>query len=191
MRIGLVLVLLVSSWINSDARKSDAKSAEKDKSQLEAGEKRFLEVLKLKDFVVPLSDRNFTKFVSDRPRLYTAAIMFTAIGERYQCGICETASKHFQGIAEFYSNQYNISTVNQEQRLLFFSVDVESAGAVFQKAGIETVPRFFVLPSRKVGEPKQKLGDHEIDSASIIRGAQYALDDISSASGVEVRDITF
>ena len=119
MRIGLVLVLLVSSWINSDARKSDAKSAEKDKSQLEAGEKRFLEVLKLKDFVVPLSDRNFTKFVSDRPRLYTAAIMFTAIGERYQCGICETASKHFQGIAEFYSNQYNISTVNQEQRLFF------------------------------------------------------------------------
>ena len=50
---------------------------------MEAGKKWFLQVLKLKDFAVPLSDRNFTKFVSDRPRLYTAAIMFTALGERY------------------------------------------------------------------------------------------------------------
>ena len=114
-----------------------------------------------------LTDKNFTKYIGERPRYYHAVLMFTATGEKYKCAICVAAKTSFVDGATLYSEQYNFAagadsdlsaaaqtTAETEESLMqeaskrvaFFILEVDNARGTFTNMGLETVPRVYALP---------------------------------------------
>ena len=180
----LSFAIFVSITLAKTKKSSTAKS--KDVSAEENGLKRFRDIATYGPLVIPLGDGNFSKYISERPRLYTATIMFTALAAKYQCTICDLAVKNFRGAAAFYHEQYDFNSTSLENRMAFFMLDVDTAGNIFSTLGLDSVPRFFVLPSRGIGSPKQKMGEYEFDASMILKGPKYALEEISELSGIKV-----
>lgn len=133
-----------------------------------------------------LSDKNFSKFIVDRPRLYHAVIMFTATDPQYQCSVCVSTLDTFQSAANNYRNQFDFNTSLPEQRLAFFVVEVAQARQTFSDMKFETVPRMYVIPPRQVDSPKLKMAEFEVDTRVIADGVQNMLDEIKRLSGVQV-----
>lgn len=186
-----------SSSASSDPSSSSTKSISSTKSTTASSsssspEKKFSTILeKLQDApVLSLSDANFTKFVTDRPRDYYAVLMFTATNPRYQCSICGRVDSNFQEIATAYHSQYNLSTVPIEQRIVFFKLEVDNARGVFGDLALETVPRFYSLPPTTIKSPKSKISDLEIDAGVFIQGVSPAFTLLEAKTGVKIRVLT-
>lgn len=133
-----------------------------------------------------LSDYNFTKFVTDRPRDYHAILMFTATGAKYQCGICLKSLGSFEEIATFYNRQYDFNTTSTEKRIAFFKIEVDDGRNIFNELQLETVPRLFFLPPVAVGAPKMKISKFEVDNKVLLEGTSRILEEIQNLTGVKV-----
>mmetsp|Transcript_36085 Transcript_36085/g.36770 ORF Transcript_36085/g.36770 Transcript_36085/m.36770 type:complete len:405 (-) Transcript_36085:43-1257(-) len=182
----IIFRLLAISLIVQSCSAAKKKSESSTKNKEEAGQQRFIELANTDDSVIRLSDANFTKYISERPRLYNAAIMFTALGPNYQCGICGIAAQKWIEAAKYYSNQYELATVDAPNRLIFFLVDVDDARSTFGKIGIESVPRSIALPATVTGGPKQRIGDFELRQEVIMEGVGAFLAEIKNLTGVQV-----
>ncbi len=139
--------------------------------------------------VVPLSDSNFSKFVIDRPREYSAFLMFTATAKQYQCTVCVRAKTVFDEIAAHYQQQYDFNSTSIQNRIVFFSVEVDDARSTFQDMQLETVPRLYLLPATSIDSPKMKLTEFEIESKHLLESASAALAEIHTRTGIKVSSL--
>lgn len=126
-----------------------------------------------------LTDKNFTKWVGDRPRDYHAVLMFTATAPSYQCAICVMSKTVFVAGSELYQEQYNFLAggvgENEEMgsagtRVAFFVLEADNSRSTFSNMGLETVPRIFALPPTKAGSPKMRMQDFEIPVQQLLEG---------------------
>jgi len=171
----LLIICTISFTLGASAKKksSDKKTSPATTSTaIENSNKRLSDISSLlqQNKVIKLTDSNFTKYVSERPRHYQAALFFTAIDKKYKCSVCAKARKVYSQAAEFYSQQYDFSSVAPSERIVFFLLDVDSARNIFNNMELETVPRLYVLPSREIDQPKQKAQDFEVDTSSLMEG---------------------
>jgi thiol-disulfide isomerase/thioredoxin len=136
--------------------------------------------------VIPLSDKNFTKFVTDRPRDYHAVLLFTATGKQYQCGVCVKTQGVYEEIAGLYNAQYDFNKTDIEKKVVFFKIEVDNARAIFTELQLETVPRLFFLPPAAVGAPKAQISKFEVDNHVLLDGTKRILQEINQITGVKV-----
>jgi hypothetical protein len=137
--------------------------------------------------VVPLDEKNFSRYIIERPRMYNAAIVFTALGSQYGCSVCLQVAGSYNKVAEYYKGQYDFDTVDPQQKVVFFIVDVDGARRIFEEMKFETVPRMFVLPPREEGSAKLKMTDYEVDLQNVIEGGpKPMLSQIEDLVGVKV-----
>lgn len=137
--------------------------------------------------VIPLSDKNFTKFVTDRPRDYHAVLLFTATGKQYQCGVCVKTQGVYEEIAGLYNAQYDFNKTDIEKKVVFFKIEVDNARAIFTELQLETVPRLFFLPPAAVGAPKAQISKFEVDNHVLLEGTKRILQEINHITGVKVK----
>ena len=182
-----------------DKRNAEASTANSNPSKVEKDKKNAEQ--RLKDLstmmrstnLIPLSDRNFSKFIVDRPRYYHAAVMFTATAPQYQCSICGMARDSFLDAASFSREQYmssgNFLTVNPSERILFFILEVDDARNTFSDMELETVPRTYLLPPRDIGDAKVTVQDYEVESRSLMEGVGSFLEAVEKKTSIKVSSI--
>lgn len=171
------------------AKGKKTKKAEKvDEASIESALSRdeIVGSLAAKYAVVSLNDKNFTKFVIERPRNYYAAVMLTATAPKYQCEVCVVTKATFVDVASFYQLQYDWNTINSESRIAFFVVEVDQAKNTFNDLGLETVPRVYILPPKKVSDPKLSMSEFEVDNRVFLRGNAEVISAIEDATKVKV-----
>eukprot|EP00596_Hydrurales_sp_CCMP1899_P005636 CAMPEP_0119035636 /NCGR_PEP_ID=MMETSP1177-20130426/2795_1 /TAXON_ID=2985 /ORGANISM="Ochromonas sp, Strain CCMP1899" /LENGTH=408 /DNA_ID=CAMNT_0006994205 /DNA_START=65 /DNA_END=1291 /DNA_ORIENTATION=- len=186
----LILTFLLSTSLNfaDGARKKDNKVKTDVNADFKAGleRRKVLATKYLSRPIVSLTDGNFSKFITLRPRDYSAVLMFTALGAKYQCDICNRVAGVFTEVASMYQNQFDFNGTDAKDRLAFFIVDVDTARSTFQDMQLETVPRFFVLPPREEGASKLKMGDYEFEVQKAMEGSSSIMEEISKLSGVKI-----
>lgn len=105
------------------AKKSRTPQQSEDKSLLRKSNERVqniaTKILKHSQYIIPLSDRNFSDYIIDLPREYNALLMFTALAPKYQCSICLSIKDTFSKVATYYANQYNFNTTSIDKKLVF------------------------------------------------------------------------
>lgn len=136
--------------------------------------------------IVSLTDSNFSRFITSRPRDYSAVIMFTALGTKYGCDICTRVLSSYTEVAKYSQNQYDFNSSSLDNRLAFFIVDVEHARNTFQDMQLETVPRFFVLPPRQENSPKLKMGDFEFEVQKALEGSSGIIKEINKLTNMKI-----
>lgn len=138
--------------------------------------------------VIPLTDDTFTRYVIDRPREYHAILMFTATNPMYKCNVCNRAKSNYEDVARAYHQQYNFSNPNTpiENRIVFFSLEVDDARSIFGALGLESVPRFYALPPTTRDTPKMKIETLELEARPLLEGLGPSLELISEKTNVKV-----
>lgn len=137
--------------------------------------------------LLALGDRNFSKFITDRPRDYYTVLVLTATDPKYGCSVCAKGSANLEDVAKLYNSQYNISEVPENKRVLFFKAEVDDARNIFSELRIETVPRTFILPPADAKSKKVPLQDHEIEGRGFLEGLQASVDTVNSITGVKIQ----
>jgi OST3 / OST6 family, transporter family len=163
----LLITLLLSVFLNNavdGARRSKSKESQTKSNSYSDTRLQTLSTKFLKQSLVPLTDSNYSKFVTQRPRDYVAVVMFTALGSRYSCTACKAALTIYVDVANLYYAQYDFNSSLPKDRLAFFIVDADTAGQTFEDMKLETVPRFYILPPRTESDSKLKLSDFEIEN---------------------------
>jgi hypothetical protein len=141
--------------------------------------------------VVSLTDKNFAKYVVDRPREYTAFLMFTATAKQYQCTVCLRAKSNLEEVASYYQQQYNFNSSAISDRIVFFRIEVDDARNTFNEMQLETVPRVYILPPTVASSPKMKISDYEMETKFLLESAAATLTEIYSKTGVKVSVVLF
>lgn len=136
--------------------------------------------------VVSLTDSTFGKFVIERPREYTAFLMFTATAKQYQCSVCVRAKTVLEEVAQYYMEQYDFNSTAVANRIAFFRIEVDDARATFNDMQLETVPRLYLLPPTTSDSPKMKMSDYEVESKFLMESASATLGEIHARSGIKV-----
>jgi hypothetical protein len=167
-------------------RRKERTSSTTSESDSGAARRDLVATKLLQTSVVPLTDGNFSKFITSRPREYSAVLMFTAINPKYQCQVCLRAQSAYNLAADYYRDQYDFKEVGVDKRFAFFVVDVETARGTFEDMKLETVPRFYVLPPRESDSPKLKMSEFEINSMTILEGPGSFLTELERLSGIKV-----
>jgi hypothetical protein len=140
-----------------------------------------------KNNVVSLNDDNFSRFITDRPRDYSAVLMFTATDPMYKCSVCNRVKTVFEDVSKAYHSQYNFTTSSIENRLVFFRIEVDDARNIFGQLQLETVPRFYSLPATTKDSPKLKIESLEIDAKAFLDGTSEGIKLISDVTKVKIQ----
>ena len=70
---------------------------------------------------IKLVDANFTKYITEKPRLYHAAIFMTATAKKYECMICKASIKEYRKVAKYYNENYpSLVNIQEKNRIVFF-----------------------------------------------------------------------
>lgn len=196
MRVYCFVALALSALLlGCDAAKKKATTSTSQKSTSKAAdssgfssEKRTAAIMKAIAFnpMISLTDNNFTKFVTDRPRDYHAVLMFTATAPKYQCSVCVKSMEVFEEIASFYNKQYVFNTTAAENKIAFFKIEVDDGRGIFNELQLETVPRLFMLPPVTVDSPRAKISNYEMDNRVLLEGTSRLLEVIHTATGIKV-----
>lgn len=181
-------VLLLGKNVEAARKKSSSSSSSSSSAEQESSNRLNTLAARFQKSPLPISltDKNFTKFIKDRPREYTAIIMFTALGQKYQCSICHRSNAVFSEVSSFYHDQYNFNTSSPNQRLAFFTVDIDGSRETFNDMSLESVPRFYALPPRNVDSPMLRIGEFELNVRAAIDGAGPFLEELNKAAGVNI-----
>ncbi len=182
----LLVSLLLVSAAKKKASSSSKKTTEKDSEAGDTGKIAALSKLLQSTPVISLSDRNFTKFVTERPRDYHAILMFTATSPQYQCGVCVKSLGSYEEVATLYNRQYDFSKTPIGDRVVFFKIEVDSGRQIFGELQLETVPRLFFLPPVDVATPKSSISKFEVDNKVLLEGTSRILAEIHGITGVKV-----
>lgn len=161
---------------------SSTSSHKKDTARLET----LNSILMRSTQVIPLTDRNFSKFITERPRTYNSLVTLTATAAQYSCNMCVKAKVNYDEASRLYHSQYNFSTVPPEQRLVFFSVEVDDARNLFGELRIETVPRIYFVPAADVDSFRMQFSQQEIESRALLEGVTPMLELINEVAKIKV-----
>ena len=184
-------IFVLSSLSVVDAKKSKPLHQSEDKALLKKSNERLqniaTKVLKHSQYIIPLSDRNFSDYIIDLPREYNALLMFTALAPKYQCSICMNIKDTFSKVATYYANQYNFNTTSIDKKLVFFMIDVDNSRNIFNDLALESVPRFFLIPPKDIhSTSKAKISTYEISTRLAIEGEQAFLTQIEEMSSIKI-----
>jgi hypothetical protein len=183
---------------SSTKKKSKSESVSPSNSESSSTRIRLQEVVDVLPYTW-LSDKNFTRYIVDRPRDYHAVVMFTATSKEYQCAICLMARDGFIDGAKAYHDQSDFeSGIDVEhtdaierqaagaQRVAFFIMEITNARKTFDDMGLESVPRIYALPPTQEGSPKMRMQDFEIEIRAMTNGAKGFLEAVSEKTGVKM-----
>ena len=138
--------------------------------------------------VIPLTDRTFEQFITQRPREYHAVLMLTAQAEQYGCEVCSHAAHVLKTSASTTLAQINFATAPNGKRIAFFLADYDACPNLFRNLKVNTVPRTYILPPAGVDDPKSKIADYAIREQDILSTLSF-LDAIHAASGIKVHSV--
>lgn len=136
--------------------------------------------------LVALSDRNFSKFINDRPRDFYAVVVLTATDPQYKCSVCVKAKRNLEDVAKLYVSQYNISEIPANQRVVFFKAEVDDARNIFTELRVETVPRTFVFPPADTKSKKVPMQEYEIEGRGFLESLSSSVETVNNVTGVKV-----
>ena len=131
--------------------------------------------------VIPLTDSNFSKFVSQKSRDYSAIVMFTDYKVDHEA--CVKSSIMLAEVAEHYQNQFDFNTSSKMERLAFFIVNVHTGRRIFQDMELEYIPRLFIYP---VESAHAHLATVEISLQQVLDGLTTFTAAITEATGIKV-----
>ncbi len=192
MKFQCLVIVLCYLLLVIAKEKATEKDNNKKKQEVDNGTNR-LKILtaKLENATsIILSDKNFSTYIIERPRLYTAVLLFTATDPQYQCSICNTMHGVFKDAAAQYQIQVDLNASSIENRVIFFEIDVDNGRKVFGDMGIESVPRVFVLPHRDRDAERQRMTDFEVDMKAVLEGGlKSILAEINRFAGTKVLTI--
>lgn len=163
----LLIAILISIFLPNAVDAARRTKVKESQSKSNSNSEARLQTLTTKfsnQNLVSLTDSNYSKFITLRPRDYVAVVMFTALGSRYSCSACKTALPVYADVANLYYGQYDFNSSLPKDRLAFFIVDADTAGQTFEDMKLETVPRFYILPPRTESDSKMKLSDFEVEN---------------------------
>lgn len=89
--------------------------------------------------------------------------------------------------AKAYEAQFAFNTTSQDQRLAFFSIDVDDAPAVFNELKLDSVPHFYILPPAADKAPKTKISTREVEAKAFMDNLEGALKAIEASTSVKIR----
>lgn len=196
----ILLVVLLSICGESEGKKKKTSSSSNPKTSTTqtfttstASQKKDTARLELLNSIflrssqpIPLTDRNFSKFITERPRTYNSLVTLTATGTQYSCNMCVKAKVNFDEASRLYHSQYNFSSVPPEQRLAFFIVEVDDARNLFGELRIETVPRIYFVPAAGVESPRMQFSQQEVESRAFLEGVTSILELINDVAKIKV-----
>jgi hypothetical protein len=178
-----------SSSSSSSKKSSSSFSKDSDSSSADDNEKKIIYLRDKinKNNVVSLNDDNFSRFITDRPRDYSAVLMFTATDPMYKCSVCNRAKTVFEDVSKAYHSQYNFSTAAVANRVVFFRIEVDDARNIFGQLQLDTVPRFYSLPPTTKDSKKLKIESLEIEAKAFLDGTTEAIKLISEVTKVKIQ----
>ncbi|KAG0010245.1 oligosaccharyl transferase subunit ost3/OST6, partial [Entomortierella chlamydospora] len=127
-----LIAFLASSSFTVDAQSNVADVLQKKITSLQA------KAVKNKG-VIELDSLAFDEVMA-KPRNYSMAILFTAIGPEYQCVPCLNFDPEFKLVASGWSK------LPDKTKMLFGSLDFKVGQAVFQKFGMNSAPSVLFFP---------------------------------------------
>lgn len=132
---------------SSDGKQSDSSSSSSSSSAISTSIRNIQELSTIFEHerTAMLFDKNFSSFVSDRPREYYAALLFTATGSKYRCSICLKVKPIFDDVAKLYHEQYEFNSSAVDKRIAFFLVEVDNARNIFSAMVRENSVPFVLL----------------------------------------------
>ena len=122
----LLIVSLCEGKKKATKKSSDSKTVDNSARNLQE-----LSTIYQHEHSALLFDKNFSSFVSDRPREYFAALLFTATSSKYQCSICLKVKPIFEDVAKLYHDQYEFNSSAPDKRIAFFRIEVDNAKNIF------------------------------------------------------------
>lgn len=191
---GLIFTFNIQTIEAKKTSKASTKSTKKETSvKDDSAEKRLTVIAEKHQFfdVIPLSNSNFTRFVVDRPRNYQAILMFTALDPKFGCEVCNHVASTYREVAKEYNSQYNLTTIAEKERVVFFILDFEYARDIFAELQLQTVPRFYKIPLADATSKRMKIQDYEMDSKNLMQGLKPAVEYINQETGIEVTSYLF
>ena len=179
--VSLLSMLSISSVVSKRSKSSSKSDATKQSNVVDIN--KILKAKFLSQAVVSLTDSNFSKFINQKSRDYTAILMFTAIGPKYECEVCGRGAQVFSEVANYYHTQYDFNSSKINERLAFFMMDVDTARGTFQKMDIQHVPRFFVY---SVNSDGAQSAPGEFDVQRAMEGPDSLIKTIGEITKVKV-----
>lgn len=126
-----------------------------------------------------LTGENFTRFATERPRLYQAGLFFTADSD--VCPDCAGSLAEYTAAAQLFDEQYELSSVDVGNVIFFFVISASDSPELFKSLGIVFAPQLFVIGPKTEQDARQPLSDFEINllTGDLIKA-------ISDKSGVAI-----
>lgn len=186
--IFLITTLILLSWniLVIAAKKKSSTSSSSSNTEVLNNVFRLQSSLKY-GALIPLSDRNYSRYINESPREYSSLIMFTATDPKYGCSACHRAKGTMEEVAKLYNTQYNLTNAVQSQRLVFFTLEVDDARNLFAEYQLDTVPRVYLLPPAPAKSTKPNLSKFEIDSRPLHEGLSATLEMLKEIANIDVR----
>lgn len=192
----LCLLLLCRDVAGAETAAKKKKSSSKSKtSKSESSSSTFSSASKIEVLaklmqnnpIVSLTDRNFPKYITDRPRDYHSVLVLTATDPKYGCSVCVKGKQNLEGVAKLYQSQFNFSAVaTPEERVVFFVAEVDDARNIFTELRVETVPRVFILPPADSKSRKTLIQEYEVDGRPLLESLQASIELVNYKTGLKI-----
>ncbi|KAG0364317.1 hypothetical protein BC939DRAFT_397441 [Gamsiella multidivaricata] len=130
--IGLLAVLSSSSSFVADAQPQAAQDLQKKVQRLQAKAQKNKGIIEL--------DTNAFEEVMAKPRNYSMAVLFTAIGPEFQCVPCLNFDPEYKLVAAGWSR------LPDKSKVYFGVLDFKVGQAIFQKFGMNSAPSVLFFP---------------------------------------------
>jgi thioredoxin-like negative regulator of GroEL len=182
----LALIIAVVSKKKKSSSSSSSTSSTKSSTPAKTNVEILSTLVEANRALLTLTDRNFSKFITDRPREYKTILMLTATDPKYGCNTCVKSKNNLEEVAKMYNSQYNFSKVSAGERVVFFKVEVDDARSVFQELQLETVPRIFAVPNVDVKSPKVPLENLEVDGRAFLETLAASIEHVNTLTGTQV-----
>lgn len=192
------LLLLLDPTVAAKKTKSAKKSTPPNKGSYESSGSRLSPEVKLQKLeqqianygpLVELGDKNFSTFITDRPRDYYSVVFLTATDPQYQCAVCMRTKQNAIEVAKTYFMQYNLTNSSPDKRIVFFNLEAEVSRRTFAELQLDTIPRLYIIPPAGEKDPRSSISDHEKDNRPFIDGLRPALELLQEQTNVNVSQI--
>ena len=108
MRLTLLSLVLLSLLFIVECRSGGKKNKKSNKSPSTENDRiaAIIQQITHGDTFLKLTDDNFTNFIVDRPRSYTAILILSTRSKEFKCSICLRALDNFELIAGKWQSKF-------------------------------------------------------------------------------------
>ncbi len=135
-----------------------------------------------------LTSTNISRFLIDRPRYFTAVMLFVAENPEFECPSCNLTVLQLNHTANSYYQQYDLSEASKEETLFFFVIKYDTSKEIFEALGVNFVPRLYVIGPKEISSPKLPFANFEVRLDRLTRESDFS-SAIYSKANVKVLSI--